>query len=65
MARGLVIRVPEGLLAPAAALAEPLCVRLIRENLSHLNRTFSTLAAMGVLAAWDQAHAPAEAAATV
>lgn len=58
--RGLVARAAGGVLVPAAVLANPLCVRLVRENLSHLNRAFSTLAAMGVLAAWDQARAPAE-----
>lgn len=63
VADGRCVRAPQGYLIPGEVLARPLWVTLMSENLSHLNRMFSDLAYLGVLAGWDAARAgpaPAE-----
>jgi DNA-binding Lrp family transcriptional regulator len=64
VADGRCARAPQGYLIPGAVLARPLWVALMGENLSHLNRMFSDLAHLGVLAAWDAARAAAAPVAT-
>ena len=51
------VRTRDGLLIPAEFLARPLWGEVMGENLSHLNRMFSDLAHLGVLAGWDEARA--------
>jgi DNA-binding Lrp family transcriptional regulator len=61
VADGRCVRTPQGYVIPAEALARPVWVGLMAENLSHLNRMFSDLAYLGVLAGWDAARAAAKA----
>lgn len=64
VADGRCVRVAQGYLIPSEVLARPLWVGLMGENLSHLNRMFSDLAYLGVLAGWDAARVDAAPAAT-
>lgn len=56
VADGRCVRTPQGCLIPAEALARPAWTGMMAENLSHLNRMFSDLAYLGVLAGWDAAR---------
>lgn len=59
VADGRCVRTPQGYLIPAEALARPAWTSMMGENLSYLNRMFSDLAYLGVLAGWDAARADA------
>lgn len=54
VALNLLKRTPKGLVAPAAVLARPRAVALMRDNFTDLVRMFSGLAQLGVLAEWDR-----------
>jgi DNA-binding Lrp family transcriptional regulator len=61
---GMCIRVRRGLIIPLASLTGPNPLRLVDENFGDLMRLFTSLAQLGVLAAWDAAR-PAELPASV
>jgi DNA-binding Lrp family transcriptional regulator len=60
--QGLCIRTRRGLLVPAEVLARPAAVRVMRENVTDLQRLFTALARLGVLGAWEGQAAAAGAA---
>lgn len=54
VAAGLLTRTPRGLIAPAAVLAKPASLDLMRDSHADLMRMFSGLGRLGVLAEWDR-----------
>lgn len=61
VAQGECVRGPHGLLVTSGIIDRPQVLGLVHDNFTHLTRMFSSLAQLGVLAAWDAARPAAPA----
>ncbi|MDE2487604.1 MAG: ArsR family transcriptional regulator, partial [Alphaproteobacteria bacterium] len=55
---GRLRRTPKGLIAPAAVLARPAALKIMKDSHADLMRMYAGLGQLGVLAEWDRLSPP-------